>query len=90
MYNLICDKCKGTEFTLLASRIQGMDKVVDVFVCNKCKVEKVFVIPTVTAQDEIDINTIPDFDEPEFEVLEDFPTDADPWGNDGGWDPSIG
>jgi len=79
MSKIVCKNCKGTNFNLIASQIQGMDKVIDVYICRDCKQ----TLPVVTAKKDVE----EDFDEDFHDVVFDKP----PYdGDDGGWDPSIG
>jgi protein-arginine kinase activator protein McsA len=79
MSNRICKNCKGKEFTLLASEIQGLNKVIDIYICRNCK----NALTVVTEKNQVE----EDFDEDFHDVV----FDKNPYDdNDGGWDPSIG
>ena len=90
---LRCDKCEGTTFTLLASKMQGLNKVIDIFLCKNCKANKI-VTTASEINSPIDIPTITDtykdFDgEVDYEEVIQEP--ENPYeDDDGGWDPSIG
>lgn len=90
-HNLKCDKCEGTTFTLLASKMQGLNKVIDIFLCKNCKANK--IVTTVAESNTpidtpVNIDSYGDGDDVYEEVLEEpeNPYEDD----DGGWDPSIG
>lgn len=86
-----CDNCGGERFSLVASRINGKDKLIDVYLCMSCQHSKQVIIET-DKQDDYPVDVpIPDLDnDGDFEHedwVERDPFDDD---NDGGWDPSIG
>lgn len=85
----ICKNCSSTEFTLMASKILGMDKLIDIYLCRKCG----HTLQVITVKDaqptinnfEVDV-PIPD---DEFEDSVGMEPE-NPYDDDGGWDPSIG
>jgi hypothetical protein len=101
MTELKCDKCESTRLTLLSSKIQGLNRLIDIYFCKNCQHSK--IVTTLKNQDNdgdihtmsvIDTETyidvpIPDIDEPDYEDITNEP--QNPYeDNDGGWDPSIG
>ena len=89
-----CDKCGGERFSLIASRISGADKLIDVYLCLACQHSKQVVIQTnkeeisVEPQFPVELDNDGDFD---YETLDNAPDERDPFDDDdGGWDPSIG
>lgn len=88
---LRCEQCGGTTFSLLASKIQGLNKVIDIFLCKDCKANK--IVTTIAESNApidtpVNIDSYGDGDNVYEEVLEEpeNPYEDD----DGGWDPSIG
>jgi protein-arginine kinase activator protein McsA len=89
-----CDKCGGERFSLVASRISGKDKLIDVYLCMTCQHSKQVIIETNKEESyPVDV-PIPDLDNDgdfDYETLDDASNERDPFdNNDGGWDPSIG
>jgi protein-arginine kinase activator protein McsA len=89
-----CDNCGGERFSLVASRISGKDKLIDVYLCLACQHSKQVIIETNKEEIRpVDV-PIPDLDNDgdfDFETLDDASNERDPYdNNDGGWDPSIG
>ena len=87
----VCKNCGGTEFNLLASKIAGMDKVIDIYICRKCQYSlEVSTIketnPDFFLDDEVDV-PVPDDD---FNEVMDIEIENPYEDDDGGWDPSIG
>lgn len=86
-----CDKCGGESFTLVASRLQGLNKLIDVYHCRTCHTSKQVIIETEphpsTPDPFVDVDNDGDFD---YEPLDNEPDERDPFDDDGGWDPSIG
>jgi hypothetical protein len=92
---MTCDKCGGTSFALIGSKIQGKDKLIDVYLCRGCQYSKQVIIETNKPEPikleppfSVDLDNDGDF---EYETLEDLSNGRDPFDdNDGGWDPNIG
>jgi protein-arginine kinase activator protein McsA len=88
-----CDKCEGTKFSLLLSKIEGLNKVIDIFLCTNCKANKIvvtskeknIVVDTPTNTDNyVDFDGDVDYEEVAQEPENPYEDD------DGGWDPNIG
>jgi hypothetical protein len=94
MTEIKCDKCGNTGLTLLSSKIEGLDRVIDIYFCRKCQQSK--IVSTLKNQEPtsdtniepIDV-PIPDIDEPEYEEVLDEPENPYEDTYDG-WDPNIG
>jgi protein-arginine kinase activator protein McsA len=85
-----CDKCGGERFTLVASRISGKDKLIDVYLCMGCQHSKQVIIETNKEEPTPNDVHIPDLDNDGDFESEDW-VERDPFDdNDGGWDPNIG
>lgn len=90
---LKCEHCGGTSFNMLASKMEGLNKVIDIFLCRQCKMSKIVMTPKLDepsiqdAPTNIDAYGDVDKDDGDYEILEpENPYEDD----DGGWDPSIG
>jgi len=90
---LRCDKCEGTRFSLLLSKIEGLNKIIDIFLCTNCKANKIvvtskeknIVVDTPTNTDNyVDFDGDVDYEEVTQEPENPYEDD------DGGWDPNIG
>ena len=97
MTELKCDKCESTRLTLLSSKIQGLERLIDIYFCKNCQHSKIVTTLKSETNTVIDTETylnvpepdIPDIDEPDYEDVTNEP--QNPYDdNDGGWDPSIG
>lgn len=87
-----CDKCGGERFSLIASRISGKDKLIDVYLCLSCQHSKQVIIET-NKEDDYPVDVpIPDYDnDGDFDPFDHTPDERDPFDDDdSGWDPSIG
>lgn len=85
----VCKNCGGTEFNLLASKIAGMDRVIDIYICRKCQYS--LEVSTIKETNpDFFLNEEVDVPDPEFEDVELFEEDPYEEDDDGGWDPSIG
>jgi protein-arginine kinase activator protein McsA len=85
-----CDNCGGERFSLVASRINGKDKLIDVYLCMSCQHSKQVIIETNKEESyPIDV-PIPDLDNDGDFEHEDWVERDSFEDNDGGWDPSIG
>lgn len=88
-----CDKCGGERFSLVASRISGMNKLIDVYLCLACQYSKQVIIETnkeaikVEPTIPVELDNDGDFD---YETLDNEPNERDPFDDDGGWDPNNG
>lgn len=87
---LKCNQCGGTSFTMLASKIQGLDKVIDLYLCRECKTGKTVITTKQdtppTAEPEV---TVDDGDVEEYEEILEEP--ENPYEEEyDGWDPNIG
>lgn len=89
-----CDKCGGERFSLIASRLSGANKLIDVYLCLSCQHSKQIIIQTNKEEPKTDsvIPIEPDNDgDFEWETLENTPDERDPFDDDdSGWDPNIG
>jgi hypothetical protein len=87
MTELKCDKCAGTRLTLLSSKIEGLDRLIDIYFCRGCQHSKIVTTLKDNKPDIQDVH-IPD-EEPFIEIL-DEPQNPYEDNDDGGWDPNIG
>ena len=91
MMELKCDKCSSTQLTLLSSKIQGLDRLIDIYFCKSCQHSK--IVTTLKNKEPeslepIDV-PIPDTDDLDFEdTVSDLQNPYED--DDGGWDPNIG
>jgi hypothetical protein len=92
MTELKCDKCESTRLTLLSSKIQGLERLIDIYFCKNCQHSK--IVTTLKNKEPKDLESIgvpdiPDVDDSDYQdTVSDIQNPYDD--NDGGWDPSIG
>jgi hypothetical protein len=92
---LKCEKCGNTGLTLLSSKIEGLDRVIDIYFCKKCQQSKIVSTAKDSKNTETEVINVPapDVETPEYEEDSELSLDQpeNPYvDDDGGWDPNIG